>query len=173
VRGEDYQALDPDLLMWVHATLIDSALITYETFVQPLSAGEREDFYQESKVLGELLRIPGDHFPERLSDFESYVARMIEDGPVRVTERGRALGRLVLRPRLRGLPGPAMIPFEVVTAGLLPATLRKQYGLPWGAAQRRAYRVAAAAVPRVVAVTPQLLRVWPLPGRNVTLAPTR
>jgi uncharacterized protein (DUF2236 family) len=170
VRGEDYQALDPDLLMWVHATLIDSALLTYETFVRPLAAGEREDFYQESKVLGELLRIPRDHFPARLCDFEAYVAGMIEAGPVKVTERGRALGRLVLRPRLRGLPGPAMIPFEVVTAGLLPATLREQYGLPWGAAQRRAYRVAVAAVPRVVALTPPLLRVWPLPGHNVTLA---
>jgi uncharacterized protein (DUF2236 family) len=63
-----------------------------------------------------------------------------------------------------------MIPFEVITAGLLPATLREQYGLPWGPAQRRAYRVAVATVPKVVALTPPLLRVWPLPGRNVSLA---
>ncbi len=170
VRGADYQALDPDLLMWVHATLIDSALVTYETFVQRLSDSEREDFYQESKLMGDLLRIPRETFPERLSDFDAYVRRMIQDGPVKVTEQGRALGRLVLRPRLRLLPGPVMIPFEVVTAGLLPASLREQYGLPWGAGQRRAFRLAVAAVPRVVALTPPLLRVWPLPGHNVTLA---
>ena len=66
VRGEDYHALDPDLLLWVHATLVDSALVTYERFVQRLSAGEREDFYQESKLLGELLRIPRARFPDRL-----------------------------------------------------------------------------------------------------------
>jgi len=170
VRGEEYQALDPELLLWVHATLVESALVTYETFVKPLSADEREDFYQESKLLGELLLIPREHFPARLSDFDAYVARMIEGGPVAVNDRARALGRLVLRPRLRLLPGPVMVPFEVVTAGLLPATLREQYGLPWSAAQRRAFRLAVTAVPRIVALTPPVLRVWPLPGRNVTLA---
>src|ERR1700730_6171395 len=50
VQGRDYRALDPDLLMWVHATLVDSALVTYETFVRRLPAHEREDFYEESKL---------------------------------------------------------------------------------------------------------------------------
>ena len=45
--------------------------------------------------------------------------------------------------------------------------LREQYGLAWGAAQRRAYRLAVAAVPKVIALTPPVLRVWPLPGHNV------
>src|SRR5215472_3016918 len=31
VTGRDYRALDPDLLLWVHSTLVDSALVTYET----------------------------------------------------------------------------------------------------------------------------------------------
>src|SRR3981081_4308127 len=60
VRGRDYRALDPDLLLWVHATLTDSALVTYETFVQALEAREREEFYEEFKLLGELLGIPPD-----------------------------------------------------------------------------------------------------------------
>src|SRR5919197_4089720 len=55
VRGRDYTALDPDLLLWVHATLVDSVLVTYETFVKPLARQEREEFYEESKALGELL----------------------------------------------------------------------------------------------------------------------
>ena len=169
VRGEDYHALDPDLLLWVHATLVDSALVTYERFVQRLSPGDREQFYQESKLLGELLRIPRSRFPDRLRDFKAYVEDMIEEGPVQVGEQARALARLVLRPRLRLLPGPAMIPFEIVTAGLLPPALREQYGLPWGTAQQRAFRVAVAAVPKVVKLTPPVLRVWPLPGHNVTL----
>ena len=170
VRGEDYHALDPDLLLWVHATLVDSALVTYETFVRRLDPHDREDFYQESKILGELLRIPRGHFPERLRDFQAYMAAMVETGPVRVSDQARALGRLVLRPPVRLLPAPAMIPFEVITAGLLPTALREQYGLPWGGAQRRAYRLAVAAVPKVVALTPPVLRVWPLPGHNVSLA---
>src|SRR5438309_9285955 len=73
VRGADYRALDPELLQWVHATLVDSALVTYETFVKPLAAREREDFYQESKLLGEVLGVPHDHFPASLRDFNEYV----------------------------------------------------------------------------------------------------
>jgi uncharacterized protein (DUF2236 family) len=46
VRGPEYEALDPDLLLWVHATLVDSALVTYETFVKRLSVVDRETFYQ-------------------------------------------------------------------------------------------------------------------------------
>jgi hypothetical protein len=63
-----------------------------------------------------------------------------------------------------------MVPFEVVTAGLLPPILRTQYGITWGAGRQRAYRLAVRALPRLVALTPPVLRVWPLPGRNVHLA---
>jgi uncharacterized protein (DUF2236 family) len=172
VRGRSYSATDPDLLLWVHATLMDTALVTYETFVKPLVSREREDFYQEFKLLGELLGIPRDRFPTTLRDFDAYLEEMIASGPVHVDQRARDLAKLVLRPRLRLLPGPAMIPFEVVTAGLLPAALRDQYGLAWGAGQQRAYRLAVRTVPRLVALTPPLLRVWPLPGRSVRLAAT-
>ena len=172
VRGHGYHALDPELLLCVHATLVDSALVTYEMFVQPLTASEREDFYQESKLLGELLGIPRDRFPESLWDFERYLHRMIADGEVQVTPRATDLARVVLRPRLRLLPGPLMVPFEVVTTGLLPSVLRESYGLAWGRGQQRAFRVAVAAVPRIVALTPPVLRVWPLPGMSVKLAAT-
>jgi uncharacterized protein (DUF2236 family) len=172
VRGEDYHALDPELLLWVHATLVDSALVTYQTFVQPLTASEHEDFYQESKVLGELLGIPRDRFPESLQDFDNYLNRMIATGEVHVTPRAKILARLVVRPQLRLLPGPRMVPFEVVTTGLLPPALRTSYGLAWGRGQQRAFRLAVAAVPRIVALTPPVLRVWPLPGKSVKLAAT-
>ena len=169
VRGTHYRALDPDLLLWVHATLTDSALVTYETFVRRLPAQEREDFYQESKLIGELLGIPHDRFPATLSDFDTYVEQMMSTGPVRVGTVALELAGQVLRPKLRLLPGPVMVPFEVVTAGLMPPVLRSQYGLSWGPRQQRVFRLAVGALPRVVAVTPPVLRVWPLPGRNVTL----
>jgi uncharacterized protein (DUF2236 family) len=169
VRGQGYRALDQDLLLWVHATLVDSALVTYETFVQRLTNREREDFYQESKLVGELLGIPRPSFPDSLRDFDAYVETTMASGPVLVGTLAKELARLVLRPPLRLLPGPVMIPFEVVTTGLLPANLRTQYGLAWGAGQRRAFKLAVSTVPRVVALTPPVLRVWPRPGHPVKL----
>src|SRR5258706_5902261 len=77
VRGEGYHALDPDLLLWVQATLVDSALVAYETFVQPLSPGEREDFYQESKLIGELLGIPHGHAPRVFTDLVRSLAQVL------------------------------------------------------------------------------------------------
>jgi uncharacterized protein (DUF2236 family) len=172
VRGASYRALDPELLFWVHATLVDSAIVTYETFVHPLQAGERERFYQESKVLGRLLGIPAETFPATFADFRSYLDRMMSTGPVRVNRRAMELSRQVLRPGLRLLPSPVMIPFGIATAGLLPETLRDQYGLTWGPARQRAFRLATKLIPHLVALTPPVLRVWPLPGRNVRLPVT-
>ena len=169
VRGRDYRAIDPDLLLWVHATLVDSALVTYEMFVKALSHSDRERFYQESKLLGELLGIPRERFPGTYANFADYIASMIADGTVKVDARAAELASLVLRPRLRLLPGPVMIPFEIVTAGLLPEALREQYALPWSRAHQRTFRLMVMALPRLVAVTPPVLRVWPLPGHNVSL----
>ena len=173
VRGAGYHAQDPDLLLWVHATLVDTSLVTYEAFVHRLSPGEAETFYQEMKTLGEVLGIPSQKFPDSLADFNAYMdASMGDQGPVRVEPLARELARHVLRPRLRLVPGGAMIPFEIVTTGLLPASLREQYGLAWGRRQEQFYRLVVKALPRLVAVTPPILRVWPLPGHNVKLAPS-
>jgi uncharacterized protein (DUF2236 family) len=168
VRGETYSAQDPELLLWVHATLVDTALVTYETFVKLLTPHEREDFYQEMKLMGEMLGIPRDRFPPRFADFEAYMELMIHNGPVRVDARSLELGREIRRPRLRLVPGSAMIPLDVITAGLLPPTLREQFDLRWGSRERRAFAIAVKALPRIVALTPPLLRVWPRPGHNVT-----
>jgi len=170
VRGRDYRALDPDLLLWVHATLADTALVTYETFVHRLEAREREEFYREFKLLGELLGIPPDRFPAKYADFGRYLEQMMsEGGPVLVDGRALELAAQILRPPLRLLPGPAMFPLNVVTTGLLPSTLREQYRLPWGSGEQRVYRLAVAVLPKIIAITPPLIRVWPRPGRSVVL----
>ncbi|HET7419226.1 MAG TPA: oxygenase MpaB family protein [Candidatus Dormibacteraeota bacterium] len=172
VRGASYRAMDPELLMWVHGTLVDSALVTYETFVRPLSSRDREDFYQQMNQAAELLGVPRESFPPSFADFHEYMEAMVDAGPVRVEPLARDLASHVLRPRLRLVPGGAMIPFEIVTTGLLPAPLREQYGLAWGRRQAAFYRLMVKALPRLVAVTPPILRVWPLPGHNVDLAPS-
>jgi uncharacterized protein (DUF2236 family) len=167
VQGAGYRALDPDLLLWVYATLADTALVTYEAFVQPLLSGERDEFHQEFKLLGELLGIPRDRFPNTVPDFDVYLEQMVSDGPVRVDARARELAGQVMRPPSRVLPGPAMIPLNLITTGLLTPALREQYGLRWGPRQQRAYGFALRVVPRVIALTPPLLRVWPRPGRSI------
>jgi uncharacterized protein (DUF2236 family) len=167
VQGAGYHALDPDLLLWVYATLADTALVTYEAFVQPLMPHERDEFHQEFKLLGELLGIPRDRFPNTVGDFDEYMKQMVSSGPVRVDGRARELAAQIMKPRVWLLRGPVMVPLNVVTTGLLTPALREQYGLRWGLRQQRAYAIALKVVPRVIALTPPLLRVWPRPGRSI------
>jgi uncharacterized protein (DUF2236 family) len=160
VTGPGYRALDPELLLWVDATLIDSALLTYRTFVGLLTRGEEERYYQEAKSIGGLLGIPAGSYPKMLSDFERYLARMLE-GPVQPDATGRRLARIVLRPRIGPLPGSAFAPLDAITAGLLPERLRRAYGMRWGRVSRTLFRTAAATLPPLLRAMPVALRLVP------------
>jgi uncharacterized protein (DUF2236 family) len=156
VRGRGYSAGDPALLLWVHATLVDSALVSYSELVAPLTASEREAYYLGSRWTGRLLGIPDQAFPDSLAGFEAYVARVLDE-EVRIDERARDLGRRVLRP-VGLVPGVAWWPLETLTGGLLPASLRDAYGLP---APGRAYVALRAALRAGRRVAPRLL--WEMP----------
>jgi uncharacterized protein (DUF2236 family) len=159
IRGEGYAAVDPRLLLWVQATLIDSTMVAYGTFVRHLPNPEREIYYWEAQRLGRLLGIPAGAYPSSLRAFDSYVAEMIAGPELIVDRRARELGAAVVRPPIRGLPGLAWLPLEAVTAGLLPPRLREEYGLPWGPAQRAVFASLRRGLPRVLPLLPDQLRV--------------
>jgi uncharacterized protein (DUF2236 family) len=160
ITGDGYRALDPDLLLWVHATLIDSALLTYRTFVGPLDRSEAEAYFGEAKPIGALLGVPPAHYPRTLAGFERYLEEMLA-GPVRPDATGRRLAALVLRPPIRRVPPAAFAALDFITAGLLPESLRSAYGLRWGRPSRALFRASVGAVPRLLAISPSRLRVVP------------
>ncbi len=164
-RGTPYSATDPELLLWVHATLVYTAVVTYETFVRPLGETEREGYYQETRQIAKLLGIPKDRFAADWTAFQDYLELMIDGGPVVASACSRDLARSVLRPALPLVPAVLYAPYKLVTTGLLPRQLRAAYGLPWGASQRRAFRLLAILVPRIIAKAPNLLRTVP-PART-------
>jgi uncharacterized protein (DUF2236 family) len=161
IHGDGYAASQPRLLLWVQATLIDSALVAYETFVQTLPAPQREVYYWEAQRVGRLLGIPPATYPPDLADFERYLEDMIAGPELLVDDRARKLGAAVVRPPIRGVPGFAWAPFQAVTAGLLPDRLREDYGLPWGTRQRALFGTIRRGVPRLLPLLPNTLRMIP------------
>ena len=160
VRGQGYTATDPRLLLWVHATLIDSVFVTHDAFVRRLTPEERQGYYEEAQVVGSLLGIPSGTYPARLEGFEGYVREMLSLGSgtseLDVDDRARALAAAVLRP-----PKPLGLTFlavPAITAGLLPGELREVYRLRWGRPERAAFGAMRAAVPRGLPVLPARLR---------------
>jgi len=160
VKGGTYDALDPRLLLWVHATLVDSALLVHGRFVGGLSPSERERYYRDMKRQAQVLRVPASVLPGNLGEFDRYVRK--EVARLEVTDDARRLARDILRPPVALPLRPAGAAFGLVTASLLPEPLRQAYGLR----RRRAVDLgltAAAAVSRTaLPLVPGMLRRWPM-----------
>lgn len=163
-HGRRYSALDPALSLWVHATLVDSTIATYDAWIRRLSHDERARYYEETIPVGRAFGIPAALLPPDIASFDAYVADMLgPGGPVRVGDDARDLADAILHPPL----GPAVAAagpllsyaaplFDAIPAraygwlfwpsiGLLPAAVREGYGLAWGLRQRAvaAWLVAA------------------------------
>jgi uncharacterized protein (DUF2236 family) len=160
--GEPYSAHDPHLLLWVYATLIDSSLLAYETFVAPLEPAERDLYYAEFRLAGPIWGIPPEHFPSGLDELRGWMADMIDRGEVQITRQGREVGRYILEPPVWWLPAPLSIPLRVVTVWLLPPTLRGGFGFAWGPRRETFMQRAAACSRAIVPRLPHLVRDLPL-----------
>ena len=149
IEGPGYTARDPALSLWVHTTLVDSTLVAYDAWIEPLTRAERAAFYAETRLIGRAFGVPDQLLPADIDAFERYLATMLEPGgPVRVSPVARELATAVLEPPLAPLatwmPGGMAVrsmlervPVGLYawtlwpSVGLLPPTVRADFGLPW------------------------------------------
>jgi uncharacterized protein (DUF2236 family) len=157
VAGPGYNATDPELLLWVYATLVDTALFVHDRFVRPLRPTERETYYGEMGALATVLGVPTMLLPSDVASFERYVERT--SAQLEVSPAARAIAAELFRPGLGlQLAMPAM---RRVTAALLPPVLGQQYGLVSRPIETATLRFAAAASRRVLPLTPGVIRRTP------------
>jgi uncharacterized protein (DUF2236 family) len=157
VRGPGYSATEPELLFWVLATLIDSALRVHGRFLRPLPPEDAEAYYQDMLTLGELLGVRRDLAPADIAGFRSYVKDMVQR--IEVSPAGRRIARDIFGPPLIYTPaGPLM---KEITAGLLPEPLRCQFGFSWGPGRERALSLLAGTTRRWLPRVPPRLRAHP------------
>ncbi len=82
-EGEAFRAIQPELLLWVLATLTDTTLLVFEHFsTKHLPADWRERFYEESKTAASLLGIPPEAYPPDLPAFREYIAKMLQENGI-------------------------------------------------------------------------------------------
>jgi uncharacterized protein (DUF2236 family) len=160
VRGDGYEANDPALLLWVHATLVDTGIRVYNGFVRPLSTRDREQIYDDAIEVAEVIGVPRAEQPATYADFRDYMRTMV--GSLQVTDTAREVAHGVLHPKLPLVAGPAFELVRQVTVGLLPRPLREQYGFRWDAPRKAALNATALASRTVHPVLPRLLRHGPL-----------
>src|SRR4051812_21677331 len=147
VRGVGYAASDPHLLLWVHATFVDSLLHMGERFHGPLTAGERQQFYADARSIGEVFGCPRELQPPTLDAFHDYVHTMVASSTV--TDVGLELARAVFWPDVPATRRPLVGLYRLACFGSLPQALRAQFPHPWTAADRQAFRAGRALAPYI------------------------
>lgn len=161
VTGPGYTAGDPELQVWVAATLYATAVHAYELIFRPLSPWERAAYYEQSKVYATILGCPYEMMPATYADFREYYAGMLAE--LRISEASRAIAHQVLHPRLPGGPlnGPALAAVRLITAGLMPEPIRRQYGWHWDRARRDRFFLLMSALRSIYPRLPLGVRTYP------------
>lgn len=160
VVGPGYTANDPANLLWVHATLCDTALRCYEELVEELPPIEAETYYQEMKHVALAFGVGLEHQPETLADFRAYFDATV--ATIEMTDVGKDLAGFILDP---ALPLRLHVPFKpllrlqrLFTLGSLPASLREQLAVEWGPREQARYDRAQRRVHRIFRVLPRPIR---------------
>jgi uncharacterized protein (DUF2236 family) len=160
-RGTTYTANDPQLKLWIFTTLMDTRLLIYERFVAPLSSAERVRFYEDCRLLAELLGIPPHLVPPTLEQFAAYMLEMLTGDMLAVTDLTRDMMGVLLDPPVWIVPRAAARLVGFVTAGLLPERLRSAYGLKWDVRRQ-------AALDMLGRTSRTLLPLLPISMRHIT-----
>ena len=140
VTGLPYDALDPDLLLWVHACLVDSALLFERLTVGRLDEAGRERFHREQMLAAELLLLPRERIPPTVAELRGYVDEVVASGALVVTDASRDVAEIFRNPPRDAEWRPVLGAISRWAFGTLPPPLRAGYGVVWNPAKELALR---------------------------------
>jgi len=160
VHGEGYSAHDPELQLWVAATLYDTAVRVYERVLGHLPEREADELYRRYAALGTALRVPADLWPPDRRAFRDYWERRQE--LLHITPTARAQADALWAATEAPSWVRALMPLNrFVTAGLLPPAVREGFGLAWSERRRRRFERLFDTVAAVYPLLPGAVRTAP------------
>jgi uncharacterized protein (DUF2236 family) len=125
--SRDYSARDPQALLWVAATLLDTSVFAYELCIKPLSDNDKEQYFQEGKRFGQLFGVPLSLYPATWQEFTQWMAHTIASDRIAVTPASRDIFQgLLFSTWLTRLLTPIN---RSIAAMTLPHKLKQQFGL--------------------------------------------
>ncbi|PRX14707.1 oxygenase MpaB family protein [Actinoplanes italicus] len=152
VTGPGYYADDPDLQVWVNATLYDTAVLIYQRVFGPLTEAELDECFQQYSVLATSIGCREDAWPADRTTFDAYWAHTIDT--LRVSDEAREIAAALMRPKnIPLVMRPAKPLNRLVTVGLLPEPIRTRFGYTWSPREQRLFDgflgVTKAVYPRL------------------------
>jgi uncharacterized protein (DUF2236 family) len=155
-KGTSYEANEIAALTWVHATLVDSALLAYQLVLPPLGDVERERYYAESLKTGALFGIPRESLPQDDPRFRLYMESMLNSDALSVSAAAHSMAH-----RLQAGAGLRVKPpfwYRALTVGLLPPRLREEFQFTYGDRDKSKADRALAWLRRIYPRLPAMLR---------------
>jgi uncharacterized protein (DUF2236 family) len=159
--GTPYDANDPELQMWVHATLVATSLTVYTRWIAPLSIADQRRFYEEQKTMGEAFGVPRDIQPDTLADFYDYYDAMLESDALASTPVLHEVADSILHPALPLRGRPVSDAVALATAGLMTPRWREELGLAWSPGRERLLDASRFVLRRALPLLPGVVREFP------------
>lgn len=159
VTGRHYDALDLDLLLWVHAALEVSSLFFFERTVRRLLAHERQRYHEENLLAAELMLLPRTHVPPTYSDLENYVAQVVGSGTLMLTDVATNVADIIKRGPVPTIIKPVWSFIRFAAFGTLPEPVRRLYGVEWSPLRQRWLDLNLGALSRLRPMLPRRYRL--------------
>lgn len=164
-----YSAFDPELQLWVAATLYYAAISIQERTHGPLDDASGEAIYRDYAALGTRLQMPPGLWPQDREAFDRYWQQAITQ--LEATEESREVVQSLFAPRhIPAVARAAMPLIRLISTGLLPPTVRELHGLDWNARRQTRFDRALRIIRFVYPKLPARLRHMP---RDRSLARVR
>lgn len=127
--GRVYRAGDPDLLLWVHATAVDSFLASYRRYGGWLGRRDADRYVAEQVKAAELVGIPAGDAPTDEGALRAYLAAVTDLELTPGAEEGMEM--ILFDPPIPDWLRPAWLGMAAAIVSLLPPHVRALYRLPW------------------------------------------
>jgi uncharacterized protein (DUF2236 family) len=154
--GSPYYANNISALRWVSATLSDSAMVAHDLVLGPLCEADRAQFYTESLWFAGLFGIPSTLLPADYMGLNAYVGAMCDSDILTVSAAGRRIAAEIFAWRGSWFRIPGR--YRVLTAGMLPERLRRDFGLNYADAEQRSSERALRLIRHAYRLLPTRLR---------------
>jgi uncharacterized protein (DUF2236 family) len=155
-KGSLYCANEVSALRWVHATLVETALMAHDLVLPALTDDERERYWDESRLFGALFGLTPADLPEDWASFAAYSEAMVQSDLLSVGTAARDIATQILSGARPWLRPPRW--YQALTVQMLPERLRTGFGFPFAEHERKAADRALARIRRIYPKLPARLR---------------
>jgi uncharacterized protein (DUF2236 family) len=145
ITGETYTPNEPDLLLWVHCTLVWATLAACERWGPAFTAADRDRFVEEQRAAARLVGIDPANAPKSVAELDAYMTAMLPHlGYVTAT---RFMREMMVPPKLPFTPaGLVQLVMTRAAVDLLPPAIQDLYGFRWSGLNHALVRLGSAVI---------------------------